>query len=837
MFQAEPSHQSQPSEAALVSSRGWWRHLASPVAAGAVLAAFWACLQASLWEKSVTHDEIVHVTAGYSYWRFNDYRLQPENGNLPQRVAALPLLFSHNPFPSRGTPQWQIPDQWRLADQWFYRLGNDATGMLRRGRAVCGGLAVALGALVWWWSRRLFGAWGAMLSLLLYVLSPAMLANGALTTSDTAAALFFLAATLAWWRVLHRLTVSRVLLSALAMGGLVVSKMSAPLIAPIAMALLVVRLISRRPLPVAIGRPRELAGRGRQLLAFAAVAAGHVVVVGAVIWSCYGFRYSMRAPGDAAGDWLVGDWQRVLEKPPPLDLLNRLGLRPEQLSQVAPILDANGVQSNEWTPEMVAAFQSLRQQLLSAADWRRLETAMAAPPTRLVPRVADFLRRHRLLPEAFVYGYAYIWENSQTRLAFLNGEVNVGGWRSFFPYAFLVTTPLAVFAVMLLALVGTAMRWLAPQRRSWRRIDVPPDTSVVQTWGQAAYASLPLWTLWAFYWAVAITGHIDIGHRHILPTYPPLFVLCGAAAVGVEAGFGARGRQAAPRRWWSGRIFAVALVLSVAALAVEVGGSFPNYLSYFNPLAGGPAHGYRHLVDSSLDWGQDLTGVKRYLDRHQVASPVYFAYFGTGSPDWYGIQAQALCSKPGLGQRVPPLFRLEDLPGGDVALALAEIRRQHPDYDLVGTAATDRGTCAVLVEKTSALRLAGGTYLISATLLQPFRSSFEGGVGPWNQRYESGYQGLRQAVAPLLTGDETTRAAALHARSPDDWTHLMTVYEHLRFARLTAFLRQREPDDNINFSILVYRLSDADLARALDGPPAEMKPAPPWLFPGEAAGR
>jgi hypothetical protein len=837
MLQAEPSHRLPSPGATWISPGGGWRHLVSPAAAGAVLAAFWVFLQASLWEKSVTHDEIAHATAGFSYWKFNDYRLQPENGNLPQRVAALPLLSSRYPFPSRESAQWQLPDQWGLADQWFYKMGNDATGMLRRGRAVCGVFAVAMGALVWWWSRRLFGAWGGMLSLLLYVLSPAILANGALMTSDVAAALFFLVATLGWWRALHRLTVSRVLFSALAMGGLVVSKMSAPLIAPIALALLVARLISRQPLPVEIGRPCELAGRGRQLLAFAAIAAVHAAVVFAVVWSCYGFRYAVRAPGDAAGDWLVGDWQRVLAKPQPLDLLNRLGLRPEQLSRVAPILDANGVQSNEWTPEMVAAFQSLRQQLLSAADWRKLEAAMAAPPARLVPRVADFFRRHRLLPEAFVYGYAYVWESGQRRLAFMNGEVNVGGWRWFFPYAFLVTTPLAVFAVMLLALVGTAMRWLAPQRRSWGRIEVPPGASVVRAWWQAAYETLPLWTLWAFYWAAAIASHMDIGHRHILPTYPPLFVLCGAAAVGVEAGFGARRRAAAPRSWWSGRSLALALGLSVAALAVDVLGSFPNYLSYFNAFAGGPAHGYRHLVDSSLDWGQDLPGVKRYLDQHKVAPPVYFAYFGTGSPDWYGIQAQALCSKPGLGQEVPPLFRLEELPGGEVAPALAEIRRQHPDYDLVGTATTDRGTTAVLVEKPSALRLAGGTYLISATLLQPFRSRFEGGVGPWNQTYESGYQELRRAVAPLLTGDETTRAATLHARSPDEWTRLMTVYEHLRFARLTAFLRQREPDDNVNFSILVYRLSDADLARALDGPPAEMKPEPPWLFPGAAAGR
>ena len=40
---------------------------------------------ASVQQKSATFDEVAHVTAGYSYWKQNDYRLHPENGNLPQR--------------------------------------------------------------------------------------------------------------------------------------------------------------------------------------------------------------------------------------------------------------------------------------------------------------------------------------------------------------------------------------------------------------------------------------------------------------------------------------------------------------------------------------------------------------------------------------------------------------------------------------------------------------------------------------------------------------------------------------------------------------------------------
>ena len=42
--------------------------------------------------KSMTFDELAHLTGGYSYWMLDDYRLHPENGNLPQRLGALPAI-------------------------------------------------------------------------------------------------------------------------------------------------------------------------------------------------------------------------------------------------------------------------------------------------------------------------------------------------------------------------------------------------------------------------------------------------------------------------------------------------------------------------------------------------------------------------------------------------------------------------------------------------------------------------------------------------------------------------------------------------------------------------
>ena len=497
------------------ASRPWMSALTGGPAAAVILVAFWLTMLASLREKSLTTDEAVHVTAGYSYWHYNDYRLDPENGNLPQRLMALPLWFGKFPFPGRGVEAWRTADEWALADTWFYRMGNDAAGMLRRGRAASSLTAVALGALVWGWSRRLFGPWGGLLSLLLFVLSPTVLANGALMTSDTACALFFLAATGALWRTLERLTPGRVLASALLVGGLFLSKMSAILILPIAAILILGRLIDGRPLSVECGSwRRDLQHRGSQALALTASAAVHVLVVVAVIWASFGFRYSVFNDAQPGEHQLRDPWEHVLGLVQPVELLEQLDLRPDQHLAAQRIFVTNGVRSDDWTPAAHSAIREIRGSVLDPAEARRLDAAMAAPPAAPPARLFNFIRHHRLLPEAYVYGYAATWKYSQRRAGFLNGKFSLYGWRSFFPYTFLVKTPLPVFGLMLLAALGGSSRWLSRRGGGGR---IVADT-------------LPLWTLLAVYWAAVIPSHVDIGHRHILATYAPLFILCGAAA-------------------------------------------------------------------------------------------------------------------------------------------------------------------------------------------------------------------------------------------------------------------------------------------------------------------
>jgi hypothetical protein len=83
----------------------------------------------------------------------------------------------------------------------------------------------------------------------------------------------------------------------------------------------------------------------------------------------------------------------------------------------------------------------------------------------------------------------------------------------------------------------------------------------------------------------------------------------------------------------------------------------PHQLAYFNESVGGPEQGYRYLSDSNLDWGQDLKGLKAYIEREKLPI-IYLSYFGTAPPAYYGIRYQDVASKGRLTQ--PPLDRVPE---------------------------------------------------------------------------------------------------------------------------------------------------------------------------------
>ena len=91
----------------------------------------------------------------------------------------------------------------------------------------------------------------------------------------------------------------------------------------------------------------------------------------------------------------------------------------------------------------------------------------------------------------------------------------------------------------------------------------------------------------------------------------------------------------------------VQTLLGLAALSI-LGSTLlihPYYLSYFNAAAGGPEQGGRILIDSNIDWGQDLIRLQEWLAANEIAH-VKLSWFGTADPAYYGIPYEPLPGVP-----------------------------------------------------------------------------------------------------------------------------------------------------------------------------------------------
>ncbi|MDJ0754505.1 MAG: hypothetical protein QNJ45_13360 [Ardenticatenaceae bacterium] len=202
------------------------------------------------------------------------------------------------------------------------------------------------------------------------------------------------------------------------------------------------------------------------------------------------------------------------------------------------------------------------------------------------------------------------------RPTFLLGELSTSGFWNYFPVALAVKTPL----LTLLLLAAAFLVGLAGHRASSSTANA--GSSSLQ---KTVFLILPA----VFYFAISMTSALNIGYRHLLPILPFVYLLIA----------GLWGKNILlPAVWTRLRLWILPLFL-LPALWI-----YPHYLSYFNLAAGGPANGHHILIDSNIDWGQDLARLQQWMIDREVEE-IKLAWFGTADPSLYDINYQPL---PGL---------------------------------------------------------------------------------------------------------------------------------------------------------------------------------------------
>ncbi|MEI6144422.1 MAG: GtrA family protein [Candidatus Berkelbacteria bacterium] len=169
----------------------------------------------------------------------------------------------------------------------------------------------------------------------------------------------------------------------------------------------------------------------------------------------------------------------------------------------------------------------------------------------------------------------------------------------FFPLAFLIKTPATILVLFFFSIIYLITKKVSNAREAW--------------------------LLWLFgipfivYWAVSVKGSLNIGTRHLLPTLPFLYLFIGLAM----------------RRIIESKKLAanIAMIIIVTTLAVPVFAAYPSYISYFNIFTYGQPK-YTLMVDSSLDWGQDLKRLATYVKDNNISN-LKIDYFGGALPKYY----------------------------------------------------------------------------------------------------------------------------------------------------------------------------------------------------------
>ncbi len=187
------------------------------------------------------------------------------------------------------------------------------------------------------------------------------------------------------------------------------------------------------------------------------------------------------------------------------------------------------------------------------------------------------------------------------------GEVSYGGWRRYYLVTLLYRAPLPLMAIAALRLAT----WRPGRQGRWR------DEVWLLAYGALTFVLFSL-------------SRTQLGLRYVLVIFPLVFVFLGGLAARGVAGM---------RPW-----VCAAVAACLAWYAVDSLRAYPDYLTYFNPLGGGPDAGYRKIIEG-VDLGQDAAGLQRFVAARDIPE-MRVSCFGCPPPHYLGPAFKPLGCRP-----------------------------------------------------------------------------------------------------------------------------------------------------------------------------------------------
>jgi len=197
------------------------------------------------------------------------------------------------------------------------------------------------------------------------------------------------------------------------------------------------------------------------------------------------------------------------------------------------------------------------------------------------------------------------------------GMISAAGWWYYFPVVYFLKIPLAFHILTLMALLLT---FFVIKKPFWVKI-----FKRTKVWILNHFTEFSMLVFLLIYWGTSISGNLNIGVRHILPVFPFTYIL---VSLGLSYGID-KIRSSKLKKL----LISATTVFFLWYISSSLS-TYPYYLSYFNEIAEKTEGGYKYVVDSNYDWGQDLKRLSEWVEENNIEK-IKVDYFGGGDVPYY----------------------------------------------------------------------------------------------------------------------------------------------------------------------------------------------------------
>ena len=551
----------------------------------------------SIWDDSLIVDEIPHIGAGYSYLIKQDLRLNPEHPPLVKDLAAFPLLLLKLKQTAFETKQWltDVNGQWEFGKNLIYNSGNDTEKITRLAKFPMLLFFVLAAILIFKWAKKLYGNGGALVALLLFSFSPTVLAHARFVTTDLPALFGVLFATYFFVKYSQHPNRKNFWLASIAFGIALLTKFSTFLLVP-------------------------------------------YFIILAFVWGFINQKKSQNIPhqGDASINSINSPrFDLGSSKRSNLGWVGRRSLLKSLWGTI--LIFIVGVLIVVWPVYLFNThnYPPARQK----ADTTNL---LQSYGNRTFANPVIWASDKPGLRALSGYGLGLLMVNQRAvggNTTYFLGEVSRFGWHYYFPIVYFIKEPLAWWGLVLIVLLTISSKVIHIQGRTLYK-SYPQRGQIMERskdWTRAHFAefAMLLWLL--IYWSSSLYSNLNIGVRHLLPTFPFAILLVSGqisrilnGIINYESGIGQKRFKTIIRN----STLIILLFFLLSSYIIENLKTWPYYLTYFNQTVGGPAGGYKYVVDSNLDWGQDLKRFGQWIKKNDIPK-IELDYFGWADPSYY----------------------------------------------------------------------------------------------------------------------------------------------------------------------------------------------------------